>query len=537
MGFATALSIFAIALGATLAALMILGVSQRRSGLSARSVFDDRDGGTVFLFDGTRLVDATEAGRALLGSVAVRGSAWGRLHAYLAPHFPGLEAALRDLPTAGRIRLDGSGTDPVTLLAEWRGGLTRLTLCDPHSEGRVLALDAHSQRAQDEELAALRAIADSAPLPIWRTGSGGMILWANAAYAELVARKLGEDAALAWPLPALFDGPTGRDRTCLKMNPARTSQQDGATDVWVELRSFPAGAGEIVFALPADAAVKAEANMRAFLLTLTRTFAHLQIGLAIFDPQRRLQLFNPALSELTQLSPEFLSGRPTLYAVFDAMRDRRMVPEPRDYKGWRQRIAALETAPAMGDMQETWLLPGGVTYRMTARPQADGALALLIEDITDEMARSHIDQAHLELGQSVVDALDEAIAVFAPDGSLVMSNAAHAALWGIEPDAAHDHATLGSNLVLWRQRCAPDPIWTRLEAFVAAGEGRAGWRGGVRLADGRALGCRVAPIRGGATLVAFSLDGGDRGSDGQIGARPRGRRPSPAEQERPTGTG
>jgi len=167
LGFATALSVFVIALGAALAALTILGVAQRRSGLAARSVFDDRDGGTVFLFDGTSLVDATEAARALLGSVAVRGSAWARLQSYLAPHFPGFEAALADLPKAGRIRLDGTGSDPVTLLAEWRGGLMRLTLCDPHSEARVLALDALSQRAQDEELASLRAIADSAPLPIW----------------------------------------------------------------------------------------------------------------------------------------------------------------------------------------------------------------------------------------------------------------------------------------------------------------------------------------------------------------------------------
>lgn len=529
MGLATLLAMFAIALGGALAALTVAAIMQRRSGLAEGSVFDDRDGGTVFLFDGPTLVDATEAGRALLGAVAVRGSAWARLQSYLAPLFPGFEAALRALPSAGRIRLDSATGNPVALLAEWRGGLTRITLCDPHSEGRVLALDTLSQRAQDEELAALRAIADSAPLPIWRTGAGGMVLWANAAYAELVARKMGDDAGLAWPLPVLFPPECGRGRACLQI--------DAAPDLWVDLHAFPAAEGEIVFALPADAAVRAEANMRAFLLTLTRAFAHLPIGLAIFDPQRRLQLFNPALSDLTQLPPDFLSGRPTLYAVFDAMRDRHMVPEPRDYKGWRQRIAALETAPSMGDMQETWLLPGGVTYRMTARPQADGALALLIEDITDEMARSRVDRAHLELGQSVVDALDEAIAVFAPDGSLVMSNAAHAALWGIEPETTLEDATLGATLAVWRQRCAPDPIWTRLEAFIAAGEGRPAWRGGVRLADGRALGCRVVPIRGGATLVAFSLDGGDRASVGQIAPRPRGRRPPPTERDRPTGTG
>ncbi|MGA1274842.1 MAG: PAS domain-containing protein [Gemmobacter sp.] len=531
MGFATALSVFVIALGAALAALTILGVAQRRSGLAARSVFDDRDGGTVFLFDGTSLVDATEAARALLGSVAVRGSAWARLQSYLAPHFPGFEAALADLPKAGRIRLDGTGSDPVTLLAEWRGGLMRLTLCDPHSEARVLALDALSQRAQDEELASLRAIADSAPLPIWRTGAGGVILWANAAYADLVARKMGEEEALGWPLPALFEGAAGRGRACLRIEAGPKGRAEGTTDVWVDLHAFPAGAGEIVFALPADAAVRAEGNMRAFLLTLTRAFAHLPIGLAIFDPQRRLQLFNPALSDLTQLSPEFLSGRPTLYAVFDAMRDRRMVPEPRDYKGWRQRIAALETTPDAGDMQETWLLPGGTPYRMTARPQADGALALLIEDITDEMARSRTDRASLEVSQSVIDALDEAIAVFDQDGRRIMSNAAFAALWGEGPEMAQPQADLQALLGLWQAGCAPDPVWPRIGAFVAATGERQGWTAELRLLDGRALGLRVVGLRGGATLIGFDAR---RGAPA-IAQRPPRR--AAALRDRATGTG
>ena len=82
--------------------------------------------------------------------------------------------------------------------------------------------------------------------------------------------------------------------------------------------------------------------------TLTKTFAQLPIGLAIFDRNRVLQLFNPALLDLTGLSAEFLIGRPTLASVLDAMREQQVIPEPKDYRSWRKQMVALEEAAASG---------------------------------------------------------------------------------------------------------------------------------------------------------------------------------------------
>lgn len=70
----------------------------------------------------------------------------------------------------------------------------------------------------------------------------------------------------------------------------------------------------------AEATLRAEATLQSFLQTLTRDFfAQLPIGLAVFDKDRRLQLFNPALADLTGLAVDFLSRRPTLLAVLDAL--------------------------------------------------------------------------------------------------------------------------------------------------------------------------------------------------------------------------
>ncbi len=52
---------------------------------------------------------------------------------------------------------------------------------------------------------------------------------------------------------------------------------------WFEVLAVPAGRETVNYAEPADKVVQAEASLRDFMQTLTKTFAQLPIGLAIFD--------------------------------------------------------------------------------------------------------------------------------------------------------------------------------------------------------------------------------------------------------------
>ena len=131
-------------------------------------------------------------------------------------------------------------------------------------------------------------------------------------------------------------------------------QLQGRPTQWFDLICQQEGDLQLIFAIPADVAVHAETALRDFLQTLTKTFAQLPIGLAIFDRQRQLQLFNPALLDLTGLPADFLSLRPSFLAVLDALRDRNMLPEPKDYRGWRRQIVDMENAAASGLYEETW---------------------------------------------------------------------------------------------------------------------------------------------------------------------------------------
>lgn len=492
-------------LSASVMALAGLSTLQNRRRARRGNPLREEDPGTVFLFDGEELVDASDAGRMLLACDRLEGrTAWHRLLSFVAPRFPDFLLRLDKLSELGRFALSTEGPPPLTLRAEWRGGLIRITLRDAGETGDG-ALDQISQRALEEELGGLRATLDGAPFLTWREGPDGSVTWANRPYLLMAARCDPADAEIGWPLPQLFarsDGSTQR---------ASLTPQDGQTPLWFDRHSLPLNGEALHFALPADAAAEAEASLRSFIQTLSKTFAQLTVGLAIFDRRRELVLFNPALVELTALSPEFLSSRPRLPCFLDKMREGRMIPEPKDYKSWRGRVAALEKAAGSGQYEEIWSLPSGQTYRVTGRPQPDGGTAFLFEDISAETTLTRRFRAEIELSQAVIDAMEEAIAVFSPAGLLILSNDAYRALWQTDADNALGETGIVEATGLWQSRCAPNPLWNDARDFVGTVGPRSRRNGEARLRDGRLLRCRFVPLTGGATLIGFSLQQAARG--------------------------
>ena len=297
-----------------------------------------------------------------------------------------------------------------------------------------------------------------------------------------------------------------RNAVCTQLGSTLLPVQAGRAEMggrWFDVTVRTDGAGQVFSAVPVDGVIRAEVALREFRTTMSDTFAQLETGLGLFDAEGKLQMFNPALADLTGLPVEFLMRRPSLGAVLDALRDCGLVPEPKDWLQWRRRMLELSVQPAALAQQETWGLPGGATYRATLRPQAKGSFALLLEDISTETVRSRRYRADMELAQSVIDTLDEGIAVFAGTGQLVLSNAAYAALWGHDPGSMIGEGGIGHIAAHWREVSAPDPLWGRIEEFVATAGEREAWHAEARLRDGRLIECRIAPILDGATMAAF----------------------------------
>lgn len=464
----------------------------------------------TFLFEDENLADSTGPAQQLLVNSHIAGSDWEKLVAILKPRFEDIDELPWNTLDAGEVSLTSSdGTS--RLNAELVHGMLRLELSDVETSEPQIAMDKYSLLALQAELATHRASAALVPYLNWHESAKGEIIWANRAYLD-IAEIIHSGATIApWPPARLFDevAPAGAGSATMTQRVSLT-MPDAEGSNWFDVHRAAHNDATMFTAIPADAVVKAEATLSEFVSTLTETFAHLPIGLAIFDQERKLTLFNPALTDLTMLPAGFLCGQPSLFAFLDRLRDKRMVPEPKDYKSWRQQMSELEEKAVNGAYLETWFLPTGQTYRVTGRPHPGGAVAFLIEDISSEMSLSHRFRAELEMGQSALDAMEEAVAVFSTGGVLSLSNAAYAELWESDPSISLNDVTVSDATYSWNKKCSPTPVWRQLRAFISEQGDRKKWSAPVTLKDGRVLTCRCVPMAQGATLVSFSLPHSDQ---------------------------
>ena len=443
----------------------------------------------ALLVEDGEIVDATSTAQALLDP----GSApdWTTLATLFKARFPDFPATAAVAEAQAPLHLsDSHGT--LTVVAQ-EPGVLHLSLDDPAPDPVAW----HRAALRSREFEAMRAASDLSPHPSWQVDARGRVIWANAAYRTLArdTRAWTEGAAL----PRLFDlhdngGTPQRVSLALPDDTACHS-----FDVVATAR----GATRIGLATNVDAVVRGESAQRTFVQTLTKIFAQLSVGLAVFDRERNLALFNPALLDLTGLPAERLSARPSLAGFFDMLREAQVMPEPRDYAAWRAKLAELARAGGGASYSDTWSLSSGLVYRVSGRPQPDGAVAVLIEDVTSEISLTRRFRTDLELGQDVLDSLDDALAVFSPQGVLVLTNAAYRALWGVDPDTSLRETTRCEALGLWQDGCRTGTDWGGLRDALAARGDAVRWHGYATLRDGSELTLRALPLPGGAALVRF----------------------------------
>ena len=265
---------------------------------------------------------------------------------------------------------------------------------------------------------------------------------------------------------------------------------------WFDINKFSLPKSSVQYALDVTEIVRAQQAQKNFVQTLTKTFATLSIGLAIFDRNRQLMLFNPALIDLTTLPADFLSARPNLLTVFDKLRDNQIMPEPKNYATWREKLAILVAAATEGTYTEIWNLPTGATFRISGRPHPDGALAFLFEDITAEVSMSRRFTVESELHRELLNNLDGAIAIFSISGELYHQNEAHANLWGGLSTDPETRSTIKDASKLWQSRSKPTGLWGEIRDFVNQIDEREGWREDIIYETSSALAYKLSLLWG-----------------------------------------
>ena len=475
----------------------------RRKPVSQSTVDPDAH---IFTFENRELIAASPAARDALNVEDLDEDIYHQMIYRLSDVFPTLEETVVTNELSGldfhlqEVSVDG----PMSISFAFDEPRTTVTIAGMAAPlSRKMIVDRDQALAADAELRTLRGTVETAPFPMWRENGAGVIDWVNRAYLTLLDETDCENETGSWPPPRLFD--TG---VVVKMGeipvPARKmlTHRDGSAH-WFDTSAFGIGENSLHFAVNANATAKAEESQRNFLQTLTQTFSYLPTGLAIFDRSRQLVLFNPSLTDLTGLEPAWLIMRPTLYDFLNQLREKRILPEQKNFTDWRSKISALERSANDGTYCETWTLPTGQTYRMTGRPHPEGAIAFLFEDISAEIALTRKFRSELELNQSLFDNLPEAIAVFGADGTLTMTNHAYDQLWQIDTEHALTQINVVEASRHWQEKAQPAPVWGDAREYILTVGERSEWNETVILNDGRQVRCRFAPLAGGATLAAF----------------------------------
>ncbi len=494
-----------LALGlALIGAITIIFLTSSRMSRS-KSANLGSDNRATLLFERNLLIDASPMAQSILADDQPFLSDLDRAVVTLSHLFGGLKAAIARLQDGGTTVLSNDNDPNLVLELEGWDDFLRLSLVDVSKKEGIDSSNRLKLLGLQEENELLRSIAFDAPQLIWMTNLEEELVWANRAYLEQAGQSAdsGAGTAESWPPPSVF--PNQELLNEIAKGGTRLSAPDPKTgdQRWFTVFRVPRTNGTLYIGENADALVNAEVARRNFVQTLTKTFAQLSTGLAIFDKDRRLMIFNPALVDLIDLPVEFLITQPTLATLLNRMREERMLPEQRDFSDWRDRILNIEAAAEQGTYCENWSLLNGRTYRMTGRPHPDGALAFLIEDISADLSRTRQYRSEIALGQSVIDSLDDAVAVFSTAGAVTMTNRAFTQLWGIVDDGRLDDSTLEATLDQWSRSSQPSPFWAELRKFVCTDGPRQKWQETVLLADGRVLSCHVAPLADGGSICTF----------------------------------
>lgn len=418
---------------------------------------------------------------------------WGAFRIRFLTSFPDLPEHLYQVEPESPIEL-GTNTDeiPTRLHLSRKGRMARLELVD---HGHLDAYGRFQAKLMQKTAREFAFAFNNARDQIWLTDLKGRLIWGNSAVRKLPAghfRKLSclDDISLT--------AGTVHDRH------VDFEAEAGHLEFRYDLKQSVTNRTVIHIATDTTKKMHAGKSQQDVVQSLSKTFANLTIGLAIFDRNRRLILFNPALMDLTELQPGYLSARPDLMGFFDRLRNQQIMPEPRNFADWRVQITEMMKAASSGHYRETWNLASGKTFEITGRPYPDGSVAFLFRDITAEVSQTRSFRFRIDMGQVIVDQLDDAIAVISHDNVAMIHNLACYRLLGLDPASGLREMPLKSLLDLCAGSFPDSELWTEIHEKIIGRMLDTKIRDIVRARSGQLVECHVSAHAGIGTILRLS---------------------------------
>lgn len=346
--------------------------------------------------------------------------------------------------------------------------------------GYALKLHWHSSQSILRELARL-------PIPAWWEHNG-KIKWANWAFSELQQYQQTD----------ILSGHETLKGGRLKAELISPNSGEGPKPV----SGYALSKGALYF-LHQSRERDHEAYQRV-LSGMSDTFSSIQIGIAVFDKVDNLVSFNPALIEMLDILPSWLSKKPSLRDFLDRLRNEGKLPEPRDFTSWRDTITALITAARTKTYVEDWHLPNGDVIRVNAKPSARGTVTFTFENITRRIIIEREYRSEIERLVTILEQLDSAIATFDSGGNLTFANQEFDQLWGEAFSKRAGPLAISDMIELMHNKCQPNPNLAEIREYIMSNQQRGHWKSEVTLKNGQTRFFRVAPLLGGYTLFELS---------------------------------
>jgi len=412
------------------------------------------------------------------------------------------------LPGSARsLSLHGSLADPQVS----PGGAAIVWVFDfSESQDELSALRHEAARAR-ADFAALIGLIEAAPMPMWFRDKDMALQLVNKAYVEAVGANNAE-AVVQGQIELLEaeEGVSPADIARASMQDQASNQRIVAATILGERRTLrvsdlPLGRDGVAgYAIDIEEQQQQRREFRAYRHAQRTMLDQISVGVAQFDPQECLIFANRPFRRLFALGPDTGEDIPGGGIAFERFlsdaREKGRTPEVRDFPEWRSEHAAW--FGAAGTQEEAWPLPDSTHLRIVAQPMPDGGLVLIAEDRTESLALSATRDTLLRTRTATLDSLFEALAIFAPDGSVQLWNRSFAGTWGLTSEFLDTHPSAEGLLEAIAANLAQPEQAEQIGAVVRAATLDRRERGGrVELADGRTLRFAGIPLPDGNGLL------------------------------------
>ncbi len=380
------------------------------------------------------------------------------------------------------------------------------------------------------EVAAVRAMLDGLPMPVWRRDSALRVIDCNSAYA----------AALDLPRDTVLDEAselapqTGHDRTlALARAAAGGTVQSERRHVVIagsrrllELTEAPdraaatsgggtpvggggtpggetPGGGTIGYATDHTDLESAESQLLRHVNAHGQVLESIHAAVAIYGADKRLSFFNSAFARLWGIEEDWLTGEPSLDELLERLRERRRVPEYADFRAFKRQQLGMFTS-LIEPISELMHLPDDRTLSVAVSPHPLGGLIFVYEDVTDRLALERSYNTLIEVERETLDNLFEGIAVFGSDGRLKLHNPAYRTIWGLTETDLAGEPHIGDIVEKTRQFYDDDKDWLALrDRIIARVTAQTHSSGRLDRRDGSVLQRATVPLPDGNVLLTY----------------------------------